>query len=539
LSIQSKARVDPLALAIAELLGHREAQERIREDPVRWVRDVLHEDPWPRQEEIIRSVFSRKRVAVKSAHSVGKTRGMAMAALAFYYAFDDSIVVTTGPTARQVEVAMWGYIRSMHARAMLPGNLFKLKLEDTNVVNDQHKIIGFTATTSEQFQGIHAPHVLVIVDEASGIDPDIAVGIEATLTGQDPHLVLIGNPTQTSGYFFDAFNSQRHLYHPITLSAKETPEYAHPGSYPYLPSREWVDERAQVWGEESPLFKIRVLGEFAHDETNGVIPLSWVEAANRRWELQAGDSGFVPLDRMDSLGVDVGLSHDESVLAPRVGHTITELRKPNTGNTLTLADIVTGMVKAHGGIAVVDAIGIGTGVVESLQRAGIEHVAFVASQKSTAKDRTRELGFSNKRSEMWWHLREMLDPVHGEDLALPPDEKLTYDLITPTYDLMPGGKIRVEDKEHIRKRLGRSTDAGDAVAMAFWMEGRSFQDLMSAYAQSCVVCDYCGNPITDTSLTGDWAGVSCQYCGIPVDPELRTRIGLPPPPSSGAPPDAG
>lgn len=522
--------IDPLALAVMELIEHRSAQERIREDPVGWVRDVLHENPWPRQAEIIQSVFSRRRTAVKSAHSVGKTRGMAMAALAFYYAWDDAMVITTGPTARQVEVAMWGYIRSMHTRALLTNRLLKLKLEDPDPANDQHIIQGFTATTAEQFQGFHAPHILVIVDEASGISPDIAVAIEATLTGQDPHLVLIGNPTQTSGYFFDAFHSQRELYFPVTLSAKETPEYLEPGSYPYLPNREWVDERAKHWGEDSPLFRIRVLGEFAHDETNGVIPLSWVEAANRRWEAQAGPNGFIPLDRMDALGVDVGVSHDESVLAPRVGNVITDLRHPNLGNTLNLADLVTGMVKAHGGIAVVDAIGIGTGVVETLQRAGIEHVAFVASQKSTSRDRTRELGYSNKRSEMWWHLREILDPVHGDDISLPPDEKLTYDLITPTYDLMPGGKIRIEDKEHIRKRLGRSTDAGDAVAMAFWMEGKSFQDLMSYFDRTVQECPYCHMPIMDTSFTGDWQGVSCQYCGIPVDPVQRERIGLPQPP---------
>src|SRR5581483_2003380 len=298
-----------------ELLAQREAQQKIQDDPVDWVRSSLGVRPWDKQVEILESVFANRRTAVKSAHGVGKTFITAVACLAFHYAYPDSVVITTAPVARQVEKSMWGYIRHFHRRASLPGKCLQLELRDED--DPLHYMVGFTATSSEQFQGFHAPHILVAVDEASGISPDIAVAIEGIMSSGESRLILIGNPTQQSGYFFDAFNSQRDLYHTVTLSARETPEYKEPGSYPYLPSREWVDERARVWGEDSPLFRIRVLGEFAHDETNGVIPLSWVEAANRRWEQLAGTDGFIPFTHMDALGVDVGLSHDESVLAPR------------------------------------------------------------------------------------------------------------------------------------------------------------------------------------------------------------------------------
>lgn len=513
-------QLDPIALAVAQLLTEKENQISIKDDPLRWTREILRQSPWDKQAEIIESVFANKRTAVKSGHGVGKTMGMAMAALAFFYAFpnpgDHSLVITTGPSHRQVELVMWGYIRNFHMAAGLGGECLSLKLRDMPNRNPLHYMTGFTAKTSEQFQGMHAPHTLIIVDEASGLEPDIEYAIEGILANGDSHLCLIGNPTQNSGLFFDAFHSQRHLYNTITLSGKDTPEYHEPGVIPYLPSREWVDEREKAWGSDSALFRVRVLGEFADEQERGIIPLSWVEAANRRWEEQAGLDGFIPLTEMDSIGVDVGQSADQTVLATRKGNVIIDIRRPPKMDSLTLADVVSNIVKAHGGTAVIDSIGIGLGASEELGRNGTNYMPFVASKKSTAKDRTRELGFANRRAEMWWGLREKLDPAYGEEVALPPDEKLTQDLITPTYDVAPGGRIMVEDKEAIRKRLGRSTDTADAVAMAFWVEGRAFNDYVGMLDARMMECPWCHLPITDTSPSGDWLGVICQHCSIPV-----------------------
>lgn len=125
-----------------------------------------------------------------------------------------------------------------------------------------------------------------------------------------------------------------------------------------------------------------------------------------------------------------------------------------------------GILRAHGGTATVDVIGIGAGVVDRGREQGLSVVAFNASERSTAQDRTGEFGFVNRRSEGWWTLREWLDPTYGEWLALPPDDLLTGDLTAPKYRLVSGGKLQVESKDDIRRRLGRSTDDGDAVMMA-------------------------------------------------------------------------
>lgn len=127
---------------------------------------------------------------------------------------------------------------------------------------------------------------------------------------------------------------------------------------------------------------------------------------------------------------------------------------------------VNGILQAHGARAVVDVIGIGAGVVDRLRELGREVIAFNSSEHSDRRDKSGELGFANLRSMGWWNLREMLDPVSADSVALPPDDQLTGDLTAPHWRAVSGGRIQVEAKYDIKKRLGRSTDDGDAVMMA-------------------------------------------------------------------------
>jgi hypothetical protein len=146
------------------------------------------------------------------------------------------------------------------------------------------------------------------------------------------------------------------------------------------------------------------------------------------------------------------------------------LERSGTADTMITAGRVAGILQAHGVTANVDVIGIGAGVVDRVREQGLSVTAFNASERSEARDRTGELGFTNRRSEGWWTLREWLDPAYGEWLALPPDDLLTGDLTAPKYRLVSGGNLQVESKDDIRKRLGRSTDDGDAVMMALATE---------------------------------------------------------------------
>ncbi len=136
-----------------------------------------------------------------------------------------------------------------------------------------------------------------------------------------------------------------------------------------------------------------------------------------------------------------------------------------------------------------DVIGIGAGVVDSLRdRPHLRKkvIAFNSSERTSRKDSSGELGFINTRSAAWWHLRERLDPDSPDDpILLPPDEELTGDLTAPKWWVTGSGKIQIEGKDELRKRLGRSPDVGDAVVMAFWLDARSRQVIaVSPFGQS-------------------------------------------------------
>jgi hypothetical protein len=176
---------------------------------------------------------------------------------------------------------------------------------------------------------------------------------------------------------------------------------------------------------------------------------------------------------LSTVGVDVARSGaDQTVMAPRHGDVVTELRYTTHEDTMATAGRTEGILTAAGcGTAVVDVIGIGAGVVDKLRENGFDVNAFNASEGTHRRDRTGELGFTNCRSAAWWNLREMLDPAYGATLALPDDDMLIGDLTAPRWRVLSGGKIQVESKKDIKKRLGRSTDSGDAVVQACWTPG--------------------------------------------------------------------
>jgi hypothetical protein len=117
----------------------------------------------------------------------------------------------------------------------------------------------------------------------------------------------------------------------------------------------------------------------------------------------------------------------------------------------------------------VDNIGIGADAETALKNAQLPYETMNGAEKANSHTRDGNFGFYNRRSEMWWMLREALDPDYGYNLMLPPDQSLRADLTTPTYEVRPGQppKIYVEGTKEMMKRLGRSPDRGSAVVYSW------------------------------------------------------------------------
>jgi len=207
------------------------------------------------------------------------------------------------------------------------------------------------------------------------------------------------------------------------------------------------------------------LGQFCTADQDGVIPLAWVEAAVERWYewAERGERGD-----LTTVGVDVARSgRDQTVFAPRFGDFIGELERHSYADTMQTVGRLVRVLEQHAGArASVDVIGIGAGVVDRLREQGVKVDAFNASESSGATDRSGELRFLNRRAAAWWRVRDLLDPSNNPTIGLPPDDRLIGDLIAPRWRINSTGKIQVEAKDEIRKRIGRSTDCGDAVVQA-------------------------------------------------------------------------
>lgn len=222
--------------------------------------------------------------------------------------------------------------------------------------------------------------------------------------------------------------------------------------------------RAVLQALPEPLRSILLHGRFdaaLEDDPWQVIPTAWILAAQARWTETAPGA-------MDTVGVDPARGgRNDMVIAPRHGDWFGPL-VVIPGAEVPTGAAAAGHVVRHirdGAVAQVDSIGVGAACYEQLEGTGMPCAAMVASEGSSAHDRSGVLNFMNKRAEWWWAMREALDPETGDNLALPPDNELKADLAAPKWEVKPGG-IKVEAKEDVEERLGRSTDRGDAVVMA-------------------------------------------------------------------------
>ena len=167
-----------------------------------------------------------------------------------------------------------------------------------------------------------------------------------------------------------------------------------------------------------------------------------------------------------------GAGGDKSVMALLYADSYVELRKfaqmadPHMA-TMELCGRVKSVWEAlRPRFVVIDAVGVGLGVLHRLREEGVPALAFGAGERCDLRDRSGELGFANWRASGWWTLREALEPGAGIGLALPEDDELTGELTAPSYRVNSTGRIQIEEKEALRGRLHRSTDSADALIHA-------------------------------------------------------------------------
>jgi hypothetical protein len=236
---------------------------------------------------------------------------------------------------------------------------------------------------------------------------------------------------------------------------------------PFLVSTGYM---AQLQALPEPLRSQMLNGNFEagmQDDPWQVIPTAWVEAAMARWKERARKG------EMLSMGVDVARGgKDSTVIAKRYKTEDTEQwydrlalhPGTETPNGRIVAGLVIGEHRDHAPIHL-DVIGVGASPYDVLTDASQPVYGVNVSEKATALDKSGRLSFFNLRSQSWWQMREDLDPNEENGIALPPDPELAKELCAPRWE-MSGLTIKVESREDIVKRVGRSPDRASALILA-------------------------------------------------------------------------
>lgn len=459
--------------------------------PVEFFREVLGLEPWSRQREILEAVRDHRRVAVRSGHKISKSCSAAGLALWFYCSFDDARVIMSSTTSRQVDQILWRELRIMRSRS---GRCIACKAEDpegliipkpcphsTLIEGEQgdlartglkapdfREVVGFTAREAEAVAGISGRNLLYILDEASGIPDEIYDAIEGNRAG-GARIVLFGNPTRNTGEFYEAFHSKAHLYHGLTVSSEETPNaVSGEDLIPGLATREWIEEKREEWGEESALFRIRILGVHATHEEGRMFSVHTIEQAELRWHVTP-DAGRLYIGVDPAGETEAG---DESAFAIRRGLRAQPIITKRNLSAEEQCAMIVKLIIDHRlprevPVVVVDAEGM---IGMKLSRALAEHledypntfelVRVYASNRATRQPQIYE----RTRDELAVNLQSWF----RDGGAIAEDVKLAAELHVLELVEQVNGRLKITPKETVRKLLGRSPDRLDALALSAW-----------------------------------------------------------------------
>lgn len=430
---------------------------RYRSNPVLFVQEVLNVEPDEWQADMMMAVASgHRRISIRSGHGVGKSTGASWLMLWFLLTRYPVKVVVTAPTSSQLFDALFAEVKRWVNE--LPHSMQKL----LNVKSDKIELVAAPAEafisartsraeTPEALQGIHSDHVLLVADEASGVPEAVFEAAAGSMSGEHACTLLLGNPTRSSGFFFDTHNRLRDFWWTRRVSCVDSPRV----------SEAYVEEMKQRYGEDSNAYRVRVLGEFPLADDDTVIPIDLVVSAMNR-DVEARP------DVRPIWGLDVArFGTDKSALAKRYGHVISEVMVWGGLDLMQLC----GRVKAEYDALLpkdrpleilVDSIGLGAGVVDRLRELGLP-ARGVNVAESPALGQT----YTNLRAELWFRVKAWLEQRNSK---LPNDEALLAELVSPRYTFTSNGKMKVEGKDDMRKRGLSSPDRADAVCLTLASE---------------------------------------------------------------------
>lgn len=437
--------------------------------PVEFVEDLLHVTPDPKQAAILRSVSENQMTSVRSGHGIGKSAVEAWAVIWFMATRPFPKIPCTAPTQHQLFDILWAEVSKW---------LRNNKALEREIVWTKEKVymkqypeewfaVARTASKPDALQGFHADDILYIIDEASGVDDRVFEPVLGALSTPGARLLMCGNPTQLSGFFYDSHHKNRSSYATFHVDGRDSSRV----------SEDFIRTIITMYGEDSDVFRVRVAGDFPKQENDVYIPLPLVEKSIMTDWKEPEHPALI------HIGCDVArFGDDKTVIGYKVNEKVTFHKRRSGQDTMKTADDIIELgetlvrrYKYKKTIPVkVDDSGVGGGVVDRLrqiQRGQPERFWWLDVVPVIFGQRINHDFYHDSTSYMMSIVRNLLTPYTEDgkpkpvELILPNDNDLIGQLSTRKYGMTEQSKIRVESKDAMKKRGLRSPDEADCVLL--------------------------------------------------------------------------
>lgn len=437
--------------------------------PVEFVEDIIGAKPDAAQAKILQSVADNQMTSVRSGHGVGKSTVEAWAVIWFMLTRPFPKIPCTAPTQHQLFDILWAEISKWlrHSQGLSSALIWtkeKLYLKDHP---EEWFAVGRTASTADALQGFHAEHLLYIIDEAPGVSDKIFEPVLGSLSTPNAKLLMCGNPSQLSGFFYDSHHKNRANYQTFHIDGRSSSRV----------SPEFVQAIIQMYGEDSDVFRVRVAGEFPLQADDIFIPLSLVERSIM--------TEFTPRARplQVHIGCDVArFGDDKTVIGCKVDEQVRFYKKRQGQDTMQTADdivllgeeLVRRYQLAEPIPVKVDDGGVGGGVVDrlrQLKRNEPERLWWLSVYPVIFGQRIKHKYYYDSTTYMMAVVKKLLQPFNADgtpkpvELILPDDGDLVAQLSGRKYFLTENSRIRVESKKEMKKRNRPSPDEADCVLL--------------------------------------------------------------------------
>lgn len=430
--------------------------------PVEFAIDILKVQPTLEQQAVMNDVAKFPMVSVKSGHGVGKSALESWIIWWYISTRPYPKILCTAPTKHQLHDILWAEVSKWKRNSKSLDEDFEWTSEKIYLKGSQEEwfAIARTSNKPDALQGTHAEHVLIIIDESSGVPDIVFEPVLGSMSTIDAKLLMCGNPTQLAGFFYESHTTKRELYKTHTID----------GSKCERVDKNYVKTIIEMFGKDSDVYRVRVAGEFPKANPDSFIGLDMIRTEKK----------VIDVVESIDLGVDVArYGDDESVVATTYNKSQVErLNVFKHNDTMKLTGQIVNIIKMlnlkYPSIIIrvkIDCDGLGVGVYDRLKEVIVEKnlkakaIECHFGGKGGKVSYDEPIEYYNSTGIMWGTLRSKLK---NNEITIPNNEELIKQITNRKYFINSDGTIKLERKEDMKKRNVHSPDRADAVVLSLY-----------------------------------------------------------------------